>query len=285
MPQLRKYMVVGIAVLLLSLSLACAASSFLPEQNDSATDEQEHTSANGEMAPNFTLMTPGGDEVELNEFQGRPVVLNFWTSWCGPCRMEMPDFQEVHQTYSEAGLVILGVNVEETSGTVTNYADELGLTFTLLLDSKGSVSESYQIRAFPTTFFLDTSGVIRHVQVGTMAKADIEHALSAHLEFSSSQTTSEDEAPEVGISAETDAAPRLEGCVSTSALNVRIGPGTNHSVVDWITEDECFMFDGRNADSSWLRLSPDKTKNGTRLWVSAKYINLEDDISLLTIIE
>lgn len=120
----------------------------------------------GKTAPDFKLLGLDGKTVSLRDFRGQPVMLNFWASWCGPCRYEMPFFEQIHAEWSGKGLVILAVNIGENVTTVREFIDESGFTFPILLDSNQNVTLRYNVRSIPTTFFLDRSGVIQDVKVG-----------------------------------------------------------------------------------------------------------------------
>ncbi|MBE4908608.1 TlpA family protein disulfide reductase [Bacillus luteolus] len=125
----------------------------------------------GEAAPDFELQLLNGDSVKLSSFQGKKVILNFWASWCGPCQAEMPEMQEFHETYGDE-TVILAVNMtttEKSLDTVTNYVSDKELTFPVLLDETNNVSTSYQVYSIPTSYYIDTEGVIRYKYIGAMS--------------------------------------------------------------------------------------------------------------------
>lgn len=118
----------------------------------------------------------------LNEYRGQVVVLNFWAIWCGPCRVEMPDLEAVYQEYQEQGVVVLAVNVSESSADIADYAKELGLTFPILRDSKQEAMREYNVKILPTTYFIDRKGRIRHSRVGTMTKSVMTKQIESLLE-------------------------------------------------------------------------------------------------------
>ncbi|MBI4493284.1 MAG: TlpA family protein disulfide reductase [Chloroflexi bacterium] len=122
----------------------------------------------GEPAPNVTLEALAGGTLSLEELQGRPVVINFWASWCPPCRGEMPDLESLAQEYRDAGLVVLGVNLEEDRPIAQRYADTLGLSFPIVLDRAGEMASRYNLTALPTTYFVDREGTIRDVNIGAL---------------------------------------------------------------------------------------------------------------------
>jgi peroxiredoxin len=122
----------------------------------------------GSEAPDFQLRDLDGRTVALSEFRGRPVVLNFWASWCGPCQMEMPVFQEVFtdEMWKAGGLVILAVNLGESPELVQEFVEYYGLTFPVLLDSSAEVGMMYNAAVLPTTYFIDNDGIIRSIKRG-----------------------------------------------------------------------------------------------------------------------
>ena len=131
-------------------------------------------------APDFELENLDGETVTLSGLRGRPVMLNFWASWCGPCRQEMPDIQQVFEDgkWKEQGLVILVINVGETPSTVREFIEGNGFSFPVLLDEDNSVARAYNIRGIPATFFIDRSGIIGDMKVGAFAsRAEIDWRL------------------------------------------------------------------------------------------------------------
>lgn len=118
-------------------------------------------------APAFTLTTLAGDTFDLSAAQGKPVVLNFWATWCGPCQRELPALQAASERYGDRVLIV-GVDQGEAPAVVQQYVDQLGLTFLIPLDAEFAVSEQYNVRGLPTTFFIDPQGVIRQLWLGEM---------------------------------------------------------------------------------------------------------------------
>lgn len=103
----------------------------------------------------FTLSDVDGNPVTLSQFSGQPVIINYWATWCGPCRIEMPHLQHTHDTYQDDGLILLALNQDETVPEINAYFDELGLTFPALLDVGKATAVNYGVgRTLPTTFFL-----------------------------------------------------------------------------------------------------------------------------------
>ncbi|MBA7628305.1 Thiol-disulfide oxidoreductase ResA [subsurface metagenome] len=132
----------------------------------------------GELAPAFTLTDLRGKQVSLNDFQGKTVILNFWATWCPPCRAEMPEIEALYQEYKDRGVVIIGVDIQETEQEVRQFVQENGYSWTFLLDTSGRVAANYKIVALPTTFFLDTEGLIQTVYIGSMTKREMETKLT-----------------------------------------------------------------------------------------------------------
>lgn len=120
----------------------------------------------GDSGPDFKLQDLAGKEVSLKDFRGKAVVLNFWATWCPPCRAELPDFQKEHKGARD--FVILTVNQQEDKKTVSSFMNKGKYTFPVLLDLKGTVGSLYQVRGIPTTYFIDKKGIIRDVAVGAL---------------------------------------------------------------------------------------------------------------------
>lgn len=123
-------------------------------------------SASADPAPDFTLQSSTGENVRLAEQRGQVVMLNFWASWCGPCRKEMPLLDAMYQRYSSAGFVLYGVNVEEDNTDAKKLLKELGVTFPVLFDTESKASSLYNVDAMPTTVVIDKKGQVRFVNRG-----------------------------------------------------------------------------------------------------------------------
>lgn len=121
-------------------------------------------------APDFDLVTLDGDRISLAALQGKPMVINFWATWCAPCRAEMPMLQSTWERYADT-VVIIGVDVDEDPAVVKAFVDELGLTFPIALDQGAEMSGRYNVRGLPTTLFVDGSGVIRKIYPGQLHSA------------------------------------------------------------------------------------------------------------------
>jgi len=117
-------------------------------------------------APDFTLKSIDGENLKLSEYRGEVVLINFWASWCGPCRQEMPVLSELHDKYKALGFTVLGINVEEDSSKARKLLRDLPVSFQVLLDNKSVVSKQYDIVAMPSTVLVDRNGNMRYLHKG-----------------------------------------------------------------------------------------------------------------------
>jgi len=121
----------------------------------------------GQAAPPLKLPQVGsGGDLDLASLKGRPVLLNFWATWCEPCRAEMPALQRAQERYRESGLVVLGVDFQERDEEITAFLSQVGVTFLSLVDRTGEVTRQWRATGLPTTFLIDRQGIIRDVRVG-----------------------------------------------------------------------------------------------------------------------
>ena len=128
-------------------------------------------------APDFELENLTGEKKHLADFQGKVVVLNFWATWCGPCKVEMPFFQEISEKYASE-IAVLAVNNQETVDKVSPFVEELGLTYEILMDNDGGVATQYQVIGFPTTYFIDPNGVNKFLHVGVLTEEQLDGYLN-----------------------------------------------------------------------------------------------------------
>ncbi len=127
----------------------------------------------GGVAPDFTLASVDGSRVRLADLKGKPVLVNFWATWCTPCREEMPIMQEVYEQYRARGLAILAVNMEEDEARVGQWIEQGGYTFTFVLDSDGQQVKRYNVNAAPTSYFIGRDGVIRDLKLGAISPSEM----------------------------------------------------------------------------------------------------------------
>jgi thiol-disulfide isomerase/thioredoxin len=133
----------------------------------------------GHPAPDFELKNLAGKSIRLSDFKGKPVILNFWATWCGPCRAEFPELQQVAIENGD-NLVIIGVNhtSADTPALVPDFVEEFGITFPIVLDETGDVVKTYQVLGLPTSVFIDRNGIIQELFTGPVTKTYIESKLS-----------------------------------------------------------------------------------------------------------
>lgn len=139
-------------------ALCCSAFAVVPPWE---VDE-----LTGKDAPSFSLADVMGKQVSLKSLGGRVIVLNFWATWCAPCKVEMPSLNELHRRYRDKGLVVVAIAVDDSWEPVRKFLDTVPLDFPVLLDSGAVVSRDYKVYAFPTTFIIDNKGVVREHFVG-----------------------------------------------------------------------------------------------------------------------
>lgn len=163
-------------VLTLMIGLVWIAVNRVPVEAIPVTSDLPPAPAIGHPAPDFTLTTLDGEIFTLSEVRGKPVVLNFWATWCPPCRAELPVLQAAHVRL--AGQVeIVGVDQLEPVALVEPFVASQGLSFVIPLDTDAAVSRLYRVRSLPTTFFIDRAGIIRQIQVGPVTEATLQQML------------------------------------------------------------------------------------------------------------
>ena len=120
----------------------------------------------GQSAPDFALKSSTGENIRLSEFRGDVVMINFWATWCGPCRQEMPLLDELYTRYERVGFNLLGVNIDDDSRRAMQMIEELGVNFPVLFDARKEVSKLYEVEAMPVTVLVDRDGNVRYVHHG-----------------------------------------------------------------------------------------------------------------------
>jgi peroxiredoxin len=136
----------------------------------------------GDVAYDFLAPDLSGNVVTLADFRGQPVIINFWATWCPPCRVEMPELQAAYEEYQDEGLVILAVDFQESAETVSRFFyDQMGLTFTPLLDENGRIAQQYGVSNFPTSYFVGPDGRVTAVHFGMMTRSQIDDYLALTL--------------------------------------------------------------------------------------------------------
>lgn len=118
------------------------------------------------QAPAFSLQSVDGKTVSLDQYKGQVIMLNFWASWCGPCRQEMPLLDDIYKQYKDMGFTLIGVNVEPDPHNADAWLKQTPVSYPVLYDPKSQVSQLYQVQAMPTTVIIDRKGVVRYVHNG-----------------------------------------------------------------------------------------------------------------------
>jgi peroxiredoxin len=138
-----------------------------------AVSNNSNKAINGKysMAQDFTVTDLDGNSVKLSDFRGQYVFLNFWATWCPPCKAEMPEIEKIRQLFPERNLVILAVSTGEDKSTVAAFIKQYGYTFDIALDTNQSVASKYNITGIPTSFFIDMEGNIVAKAVGGLSES------------------------------------------------------------------------------------------------------------------
>lgn len=136
----------------------------------------------GAYAPPFALSDTDGQPVRLDDRRGSPVIVNFWATWCEPCRLEMPALQHLFEQHQQDGLRILAINLGEPASVVRAWMRDMGLTFDVALDAHGEVSRIYRLRGQPSTYVVSPQGIITHIFYGPVSAETLENALAPLLE-------------------------------------------------------------------------------------------------------
>lgn len=169
-----KFLWIGVAIVVLvvggiwvGVSGTTPSESTPLEANSETIVDLEPAPIAGHPAPDFTLKTLEGQDVTLSDFRGQPVIVNFWATWCGPCRIEMPHLQAAYEN-NQQEVVVLGVNLTQRDSVeeVPAFLDEFGLTFPIVLDENGEVATTYNVIGQPASVFIDEDGLIHTVFQG-----------------------------------------------------------------------------------------------------------------------
>jgi cytochrome c biogenesis protein CcmG/thiol:disulfide interchange protein DsbE len=164
----------GLAMVAVSVLAACGGPS--GSESEGPTGVQV-----GDRAAGFTVTTPAGESIALDDYRGSVILLNFWATWCGPCREEMPAFQAAYEARKDDGLVVLAVNYQQKAADVTPFVEELGLTFPVALDPSLKVATLYRVRGLPMSLVIDREGLVRVRHVGHISQDLLNQVLQDHL--------------------------------------------------------------------------------------------------------
>ncbi len=171
-------MVLAVAGLLLALG----AASFLITQGNTKSESPVQSSSDvKESAPNFTLALIDGKNFQFSDYQGKPILINFFASWCLPCREEMPVLVKIAQEYEPKGVVFLGVAVDDTEEKMKDFIARYGVTFPVGLDKTAAVQKSFGLYGIPTTYFIDKRGMINYFHSGAVTEELLQHELDKLL--------------------------------------------------------------------------------------------------------
>jgi peroxiredoxin len=172
--------------LLIGLLMGAVVFVGMPRFNASATTPlpSDGTPApmTGAPAPDFTLTNINGTEVSLKDLKGNPVLINYWATWCVPCKDEMPAIEAAYQEHKDTGLTVLAVDADEGLNEVINFINTMDISFEVLMDPGSTVNELYRVRAYPTSFFVGRDGTIKAMQIGVMNEAQLAEHLAKILE-------------------------------------------------------------------------------------------------------
>ncbi len=150
------------------------SADYEPPSNDAPPTENTHP-----VAPDFTVLDKNGQEVSLSDFRGQPVVLNFWATWCGYCKMEMPDFERAFATYPDVQFLMVNATdgVRETVDIAKQYIEQEGYTFPVYYDVNFEAVSSFYVRSFPSTYFIDADGRLIRYQTGMLTQEGLEEGI------------------------------------------------------------------------------------------------------------
>lgn len=162
---------------------ACSSSS------PSSPENAEEANANrlpaapgvGRLAPDFTLTTLDGNSITVSDFRGKTVFINFWATWCPPCRAEMPHIEALYQEYKDRDVIVIGVDLREGEDRVRRFVQDGDYNWIFTIDATGEVGYEYRVTAIPASFFLDKYGVIKAIHIGAMSKSTMEVKLAAAM--------------------------------------------------------------------------------------------------------
>ena len=175
------YLSRGRAALLALVLLAGFAACKKTPRADAVTPMGGAAPAIGAPAPDFTLLSVEDEKVSLSEFKGKVVLVNFWATWCPPCKKEIPDFMDFQKTYGDRGFEILGISLDDDKDAVLEYLTSNPMNYFVLFGSPDVAALYGNIRSIPTTFLVDREGIIRATEVGMMPRSYWEQKIEALL--------------------------------------------------------------------------------------------------------
>lgn len=176
----QRYTFIGVILFIMGIMLLLWMA-LQPGNGQPAASSAPELLEQGKPAPSFTSPTLSGSEIALDDHVGDVVVVNFWATWCPPCKAEMPGINAFYERHQAEGLVVLAVNAKESESLVRPFIESNNFTFPILLDPAGSVVNQYQVRSFPTTIIIDRNGIVRHIQVGMISETELEEIVAPLL--------------------------------------------------------------------------------------------------------
>ena len=176
-------LIVGASILYNAMKDKVEDNSFqMAGENTDSADNADENNKSKVAASDFTMTDKDANEVKLSNFAGKPIVLNFWASWCGPCQMEMPDFEEMYKQYGEEVQFVM-VNMtdgsQETVESATQFVTEKGYTFPVYYDTKMEGAYYYSVYSLPTTYFIDAEGYVTASNKGMISGENLQKAIEA----------------------------------------------------------------------------------------------------------
>jgi len=167
----------------IQIGVSLPATSFLfqpPEGSTEALSEDAALKWVGEIPPAFSLPSGDGKEISLKDYSGKIIMVDFWASWCPPCRKELPILQKIYDEYSEKDVVLIGINCDEDMRTGQGFVKDNNISFPMGYDTEGIVNQKYRVTAFPTLFIIGKSGKVERVHIGV--PTDVENTLRLELD-------------------------------------------------------------------------------------------------------
>lgn len=155
------YLGSGLLIWLGVIALAAVVAEYV------SSDQGVAVASINNRAPDFELENLNSERIRLSQLRGKPVILNFWATWCAPCVIEMPIIQRSYEKYP-GQFYVLAINAGEPQLKVERFVEDIGLTFDVLLDPGGAIQDLYRIRGYPTSYFVDAEGIIRITHIGTL---------------------------------------------------------------------------------------------------------------------
>ena len=184
MSGLKRWTLLVGAVICLVTAFFVVVSAGLPDRatyTGFIAAGEEYAPEVNAIAPPFEAQTLAGEHIRLADLRGKVVLINFWATWCEPCKAEMPDLQAVYETYQTRGLRVLGVNLGEGKADVGTWVKQLGLTFDIVLDDGQRIASLYQLRGQPSSYLIAPDGVITQIYFGPTIRQSLEAAIAPFL--------------------------------------------------------------------------------------------------------